>query len=541
LDPPCLPSYKPSAAVSPRTAALFCAALGGWALLVAVTLLGPVSFASVTPAWLLAFTGLLMGAVAWWAGYLWLLRRLAGWSTAQGLQRSRPLLATLCLSIPLGLAPFLTGKLPYTLVFDAEAQSLYLWLAASLLAAVAVGQELTLIDATRQGGLRLLSGEIWNSLSTLPGRLAGSPRASLRLARSHPLLLLVVTVGVAMRVIDLESHHGGDMGVMLSVTFASLQWPPFGYYDAYRPQPWIYNHFPLFPFLLAPTYWVFENLLHWPTFWAVKLQAGLGDLLVAALIYSGAQGRWRKEWGAALAAAWFLAPWVITADDHAMGLAAAFAVAAVAGLQRGWLAGSMLALGLATRNEVAFFVAPLALYFLSQRRLADSAAFFGAFVTTLALVVGPFVLTDPEAIDYALRKHTEHIASAEVSSLLTMLQPHLDPGIAALLRQKQEIVAFGLNFLLALIALRDPRPERVLIVVAAGYILTLPVIHQRYIVFLCSLGLLYAARYRDPLVAALVLLATWPGMMYGHQSLLLLIAIPALLGLLRIGKPAVGV
>ncbi len=541
LDPPCVSPSRPSLGSFWPAAALFCAALAGTATLVTVTLLGPISLGSMRLSWLLVFMGLLVGAAAWWAGYLWLLRRLAGWSPAQGLQRSSLLLATLCLSIPPALAPFLTGKLPYTLLWDASTQSLYLWLAASLLAAMAIGQELVLIDATRPGGMRLLVAEIGKSPSTLPGRLASSPRAFLRLARNHPLLLLVVAAGAAMRVADLESYHGGDMGVMLSVTFASLQWPPFGYYHAYRPQPWIYNHFPLFPFLLGPTYWVFENLLHWPTFWAAKLQAGLGDLLVAALIYAGAQGRWRKEWGAALAAAWFLAPWVITADDHAMGLAAAFTVAAVATLQCGWLAGTMLALGLATRNEVAFFVAPLALYFLSQRRLADNVAFFGAFVTILALIVGPFILTDPEAIDYALRKHTENIGATDVSSLLTMLQPYLDTGIAALLRQKQEIVAFSFNFLLALIALRDPRPERVLIVVAAGYILTLPVIHQRYIVFLCSLGLLYAARHRDPLIAALILIATWPGMMYSHQALLLLMAVPALLGLLRIGKPSVTV
>lgn len=527
---------QPSASTLWACIALLSLAVAGAALLATVSLLGPISMASMRPSWALTLLELLASAIAWWAGYLWLLHRLAGWGWEEGLRRSRALLALLFLSLPLSLATFLTGKLPYTLVFDADTQSLYLWVASSLLGAVVLGQELTLIHATRDGGLTRLAEDAWGYLGLLPSRLTGLPRAIPRLARRHPLLLAIIAVGFSMRLVDLNSYHGGDMDVMLSVTFASLQWPPFGYYHAYRPQPWIYNHFPLFPLLLAPSYWLFENLFHWPTVWAAKLQAGLGDLVAAVLIYGCAQGQLRRAWGAALAAVWFLAPWVIGADDHAVGLAAAFAVASATAIRCGWLAGSLLALGVATRNEVAFFVFPLAVHFIAQRRLGQAVAFFGAFGTALALVAGPFILTDPEAIDYALRKHTEHIASAQLSTLLALVQPYLDPGLSAFLQQKQEILAIGLNLLIALLAIRDPRPERVLTVAAAGYVLTLPVVHQRYIVFLCSLGLLYAARYRDPIVAMMVVAATWPGFLYSGQALPALFAGLILLGLLRVGK-----
>lgn len=523
------------ARLRPIIALLFVSSTG-MASLITISLLGPTSLASLRPIWFLTFLALLVATLLWWIGYLWLLRRLAGWDWRLGLQKSTVLLSILSLSLLPVMAVFLTGKLPYSLTFNPDTQSLYLWLTSAVLGAVVIGQELTLIHAANPGGLGKATAWSLGLIGQLPVCVGRFPRAVPGLVRNHPLLLIVLVIGVIQRLVEINAHHGGDMDVMLSVTFASLQWPPFGYYHAYRPQPWIYNHFPLFPFLLAPSYWLFENLFHWPTVWAAKIQSGLADMAIAILLYRCAQGRWRKHWGSALAAAWFLSPWVIAADDHAVGMAAAFAVASVAALQRGWLAGLLLALGVATRNEAAFFLFPLAFYFISQRRLGQTVAFFGAFGTTLALVVGPFILTDPEAIDYALRKHTEHIASAQISTLLGLLIPFLDPNLAALLRQKQEVLAIGFNLLIALLAIRDPRPERVLVVAAAGYILALPVVHQRYIVFLYSLGLLYAARFRDPLVAVLIVAATWPGIVYGPQAMNLLFIGLIVLGLLRLGK-----
>ena len=219
--------------------------------------------------------------------------------------------------------------------------------------------------------------------------------------------------------------------------------------------------------------------------------------------------------GASLAAAWFLAPWVITADDHAVGLAAAFAVASVAAIERGWLAGLLLALGVATRNEVAFFVLPLALYFISQRRLSQTVGFFGAFGSTLAVIALPFVITDPEAIDYAMRRQIQRDASTEMCMLLSAISPFISQDLVGFLKINPSVLAAAFNILISLIALRDP-PRK-----DPGHcsrrLFTNPTLmHQRYIVFFYSLGL-FMLPGSGPIVAVLIVGRHLPGIAFGSR------------------------
>ncbi len=109
-------------------------------------------------------------------------------------------------------------------------------------------------------------------------------------------------------------------------------------------------------------------MLRVPTVWAVKLLLAVADMAIAVLLYSQARGRWRRVWGLVLAAMWMLAPWVVTGDDHPIAMATLFALLALATVERGWLSGFLLALGVATRLEVVFFVLPLILHFCFRRR-----------------------------------------------------------------------------------------------------------------------------------------------------------------------------
>lgn len=509
----------------------------GTAALVTVAVMGTTTLAGMRLPWLVAFLIVLAGAFVWWALYLWLLDRLGGLEPWVGLNRSTALVAILSLSLLPDLAVFLSGKLPYALPFDADTQSLYQWMAGLLLFLVFIGQELVLAGAVQGYGLRGLLVDGLRRLSAFPGGVARLPGATVWQVRRHPLLVVILAVGIVQRVVVINEFHSGDMNDTLNVARSTLTWTPWGYFHYYRPQPSVYAHLPLFPMLIAPFSWFFETVTTWPTPWAAKLISTLADVATAALIYHQAKNRWKGNWGLILAAAWFLSPVVVSSDDHAVGLATAFTIVAFATLERGWLCGLMIGLGAATRNEVVFLALPLIVHFVSRRDLREKVAFLGAFLTVIAVVGLPFVLTDPEAIDYAMRRQSLRQAAVELSTLLRYLQPHLSAGITLAIQQNPTLLTAAVTFPASLLAVRDSRVTRVVLVVALAYLLALPVLHPRYTVFAYAVGLFYAARYGSPLVAVAIVAATWPAIVWGAAVQLATAGVMAVLGLLRLDWP----
>lgn len=508
----------------------------GIALLATITLVGPTTLADMRLPWLAAFLAVLVGASLWWALYLWLLNRLGGWSWRQGLNRSLALVALLSLSLFPSLAVFLSGKLPYTLVFDAELRSLYRWIAGSLVFVAFAGQELVLAGAVQRKGLQELAVEGLRHLLAFPRLISRLPDSILRQTRPNPLLVVILAVGIVQRWETVNLFHPGDMNDTLSVVYTLLRWPPFGYYHDYQPQTHVYAHLPVFPIMIAPFYWFFENVAKLPTPWAAKLISALADMVVAVIIFHQARGRWKGSWGLILAAVWLLSRRVVEADDHAVGAATAFTIAALASLQRAWLCGILMGLGAATRNEAAFLALPLMVHFTARRELRESVAFLGAFLTTLAVVGMPFVLTDPEAMDYAMRQQPQRQASGQLSSLLAFLQPRLSAGLASLLRQNPGLLAVAVTLLASLLAMRDGRVARVMLVVALAYILALPVLHPRYTLPAYAVGLFYAARYGNPLVAVAIVAAIWPESWAPAVQTAFAAAL-AVVGLLQLDRP----
>jgi hypothetical protein len=228
-----------------------------------------------------------------------------------------------------------------------------------------------------------------------------------------------------------------------------------------------------------------------------------------------------------LAGIWVLAPWVVGGDDHPIAMATAFVLLALTVVQRSWLAGLLLALGMATRNEVAFLALPMALHILSTRGLRPATAFVAVFGTTLALVTVPFVLYDPGAMDYALRRQLQRDASDLTSMLSALLIPRLSAGAGVFLQQNPSLLAIAVNALISLMALRDRRMDRLALIVLLGYLLTLPLVYDRYFLPTYAMGLFYAARYANPLVGVMVLVMVWPGTGYGTYALLALLGVLA--------------
>lgn len=516
---------------------LLVAGLGGVAFLSGIAVMGPTRLIGMQATWLTAFVILLAGFSLWWAIYLRLMVVLGGLSGREAVRRSLLPILLLDLTMVPDLAVLLVGKLPYSITFDASVQSLFQWMAGSTVFLVFVLQELVLLGAARNEDLCRLTGDAVRTVSSSLSRvLAGRGRLVGKL-RPHWLLLMVMVAGFAVRLTVIWDAHPGDMSDTLSVAYSILSWPPFGYYHSYRPQPSVYAHLPLYPALIAPFYWVFENILKLPTMWVAKLISAVADLAVAVLIYRQAGGSWKWLWGAVLSAAYLLSPLVISSDDHAVATSAAFTIAACATLERPWLCGLMIALASATRNEAAFLVLPLAIHFLFKRELREGVVFLGVYLTVLVGFGLPFVLTDPEAIDYAMRRQSLRQAAPEVSSLLAILQPHLSQGLYTLLQKNPLLLTLAGTLSAALLALRDRRVMRVALVVGTIYIMALPVLHPRYLLFIYGGGLFYAARYGNPLIALAFGLATWPGFPFGSALQLVLIGLLAIGGLLQIHWP----
>ncbi|HEX9015489.1 MAG TPA: hypothetical protein VF960_05725 [Chloroflexota bacterium] len=477
---------------------------------------GPTSIHSLTIPWVVTYSAILATLVGWWAAYAWLHARLAR-APRQGIDwLIWPALALMVSILP-DAAVILSGRFSYVLVFDEETFRLFRYLAAATIGAAVLAQEAALILAAREKNL------LTAPVESPPRPRAAAPAISETYAtRVLPAIGLtaVIALGIKLRFDALDSFHGGDMDVMLSLTYNLLGWPPVHYYHSYVSQAWVYNHFPFFPIVLAPFYWLFENVLHLPTPWAAKLLIGAADVAIAVLLYRTA-GRRRHSWlGMAAAGLWMLAPWVIGGDDHPISFAILFGLLALASLDRPSLCGLALALGIASRNEVAFLALPVVVHFVARRPLAQSATFEGTFGTVLAVIVLPFALFDPGAMVYALVGQLQRDASTVQSMLFLALAPHLPPAATNFLRYNPSLPAMAAAGLISLAALREGRVERVVLLVALVYLVTLPLLYERYFLFLLVLALYYAVRYSNPIVAVAGALVAWPEFPYAPQLLL---------------------
>ena len=480
------------------------------AALVTTCILGPTSLESISAPWALAFTSITAAEIAWWVVYLAVLDKLSAKGWRERSSRIVSPLVVLSTSVLPDLAVLLSGRLPYTLLFDEDGYREFRYLAGAIVMATVIVQEFMLLSAVQGVGPARLTMDGVRRISRAVKRLGSVPHVGIGGLPTYLPLLAILAIGAKLRLDSLNLYAYGDMDVMLSITYNILRWPPVTYYQNYVTQTWVYNHLPLFPIMLAPLYWLSEHVLHMSTAWAAKLLIGLADMAIAVLLYRQARGRWRPVWGLVLAAMWMLAPWVIAGDDHPIAMATLFAMLALATVERGWLSGFLLALGVATRLEAAFFVLPLMLHFWFHRGFRQSTVFLIAFGTTLGLIAMPFFLYGPSAMGYALMGQLQRDASTEMSLLTSFVALRLGEGIGTVLQHNPTVVALGLNLVISLLALRDHRVGRIEVMVSLMYILTLPILFDRYMLFSYGLTLLYAAQYANPLIAAAAFVMLWP-------------------------------
>lgn len=339
-----------------------------------------------------------------------------------------------------------------------------------------------------------------------------------RLAGMYLPIGALLAAGIAQRLASLDSYHPGDTTVMLRVTDALLSGRFLDYYRHHAIDQWIYNHLPLFPTAIAPLYWLLEQL-QLDHAWAVKMAIGLADLIIAVLIYWRAGDRLGRLWGLAIAAVWLLPVWVVGGDDHPIAVAVALALLGLANLHRSWLAGLLFGLGVATRTEVVFLATPVVVHFLSKRSRRDAVRFVGLLGLVIGVIALPFIVYDFPSFDYALRRQLQRDAADLVSIAASQILPHLRAEVATAIQENPSLQALAFNAALALLAVRDRRIERVVAVAAVGYLLTLPLVHERYMLFAYAVLLYYAAKFRNPLVPVGAVYLLWLDAGYGTRAL----------------------
>ena len=328
----------------------------------------------------------------------------------------------------------------------------------------------------------------------------------------------LLLAGLLRVVLQFDSYHPGDMDRLVAIADELLGSTPLAYYHNHFADRWVYNHLAFFPLLMAPLVDLFNLVLHINTAWAAKLLIGAAELGVGVVLYQAA-GRDRRAWGVAAAAGWLLAPWAI-GGDHPVPAAVLFTLLALCNTRRGWLCGLLLAFGIGTRNEVLFFALPLAVHFAAERRWRDLVAYSAVTAVGMSLMILPFLIYDPIAFDYGVRGQLQRDAGDLISTFSAALLPWLNSGQAIFLQNNPTLLAVGVNLVLSLLAFRDRNLTRVVLVVALGYLITLPLVHERYMLFSYGLALFYVARRGHPGVAVAAIL-----MMYGvgrYQDFLVL-------------------
>lgn len=458
-----------------------------------------------TVPWLLAMVLTPVGVICWQWGYWWVLHRMGAAGPAA--QRA----------FNWSLAPLWLGALGLLLFYLNDATHHLLWhvalpriLALYAVAGVTVCLQVWVLDTApaverwpllrfanflrhgREGRNPLAAGltQMWRSLNV---QLA---------------FVLLLAAGLALRLRDLL-HEGGDVHHFYFYAGMVFTKTHFLYYHITRDLDWPLDQLATFNLIMAPiwrTYYHFD----WPQILSIKIPTYTADVLSTIVVFAlalrarslfagdtegGAERESVAEGSptasrlgllvALIAAAfWYLNPWLLTAtianaQSHAVALL--FFVLAVARWEKPWLAGIFLALAASTRLEfgiagiVAFF------WYLRWRGVQDAGLYALTSLGLLGLIAVPYALADFEAFRWALGGHLLERGDP----LLIVQEVYREFGAAApawLDSLDNRYVGLA-NALFAIVVMFDPNHRRALAKAGLFYILTLPVIHVRYLLF----------------------------------------------------------
>ena len=473
--------------------------------------------------WLLAIALAPVGVICWQWAYWWVLRRMGAQGPALG-RAFNWSLAPLWLGAP-GLALFYLNDFTHHLLWHVALAKI---LAAYVIVGITLALQVWVLDTApaldRWPPLRLamlfrqatpfrLATLFRRTTPFRHSRESGNPLLESwsqvwQLLRVHAALVILLVAGLALRLRDLLLE-GGDVEhfyFYASTVFTNIH---FLYYHLTRDLPWPLDQLATFNLIMAPL-WRAAYHFDWPQILSIKIPTYTADVLSTIVIYALVlQAQRRFSGGVAgdadsesdgeyllsaprlgllvalvAAAVWYLHPWLLTATiDNAQSHAVAllFFVLAVARWEKPWLAGIFLALAASTRLEfgiagiVAFF------WYLRWRGVQDAGLYALTSLGLLGLIAVPYAAVDLTAFRWALGGHL--LDRGEPLLLVQEIYESFGASAPAWLNALDNRYVGLANALFAILVMFDPSHRRALAKAGLFYILTLPVIHVRYLLF----------------------------------------------------------
>lgn len=477
-----------------------------------------------TAPWLLAMVLAPLAVLCWQWGYWWVLQRMgaAGPAARRAFHWS---LAPLWLGA-LGLLLFYLNDTTHHLLCHVALPRI---LAMYTVVGVTLCLQVWVLDTApaleRWPPLRFASLFRKVDSSREPGKapepLTGAWRQVARFLRAHGAFVLLLLAGLGLRLRDIL-HEGGDVAhfyLFASTVFTDIH---FLFYHMSRGVQWAHsfthNQLATFILIMAP-FWRAAFNLDWPQILAIKIPTYTADALSATVVYVLALQGFRrfsegkpesagKRLVAAIpgsapltasivalvaAGAWYLHPWLLTAtveNAQTQGVALLFFVLAVARWEKPWLCGIFLALAASTRLDFGIAGIVAFCWYLRWRGVRDAGLYALTSVGLLGLVAVPYAAADFAAFRWALGGQLLELG--EPLHLAQEVFRALGAAVPAWLETLDNRYVGLANALFAMLVMFDPNHRRALAKAGLFYIITLPVIHVRYLIFGWAALLLFA-------------------------------------------------
>ena len=278
--------------------------------------------------------------------------------------------------------------------------------------------------------------------------------------------------------------------------FTEMMFSPdhFNYYAAVAQREFTYAHLPLVPYLLAPLMWASRQAGQ-PDLHSVKALIYAADLAAGVVLYFIARrnGLWRAA-SLAVVSMWLFSPWVIQAGSqqgHVTSVATLFAFLAILTGRAGWRAGLFWALAVATRTEFVFPAAAASVYYAFHRR-RELRSFLMSAGGVFVVVVLPYAIRDLGALWWAVFGHLQGRGNG-LQSLRSLFHVFGQP-FPEILTGSFDWALRALAPLAILLGVSDRDLTRSLLRVSMVFLLTLTIVHSRYLVMPLSMGLAYGSR-----------------------------------------------
>ncbi len=315
-------------------------------------------------------------------------------------------------------------------------------------------------------------------------------------ARLWTALAMLVILGLALSLRIKRIDESLTLDVKHFIEFAETLFTGrhFDYYSLVNGHEFTYAHLPLFPHVLAPILRLFRALgledLH-----AVKFVAYAADVGAAFCLYLLVRRHGLSRLPAlAVMTMWLFHPRVIEASvgqAHIVSLAVLFVFLALLRADTPWQAAVFWALAVATRTEFVFLAAAATVHYGFHRRSQFRPFLLGA-VAVFAVFVLPYAIRDFDALRWGVSGHL-HGRGDGLPLFHAIYQVFGQPLPDSLAGPNDWFVRLAAPIAIVLTAL-DRNFHRVLLTVSLVYVLSLMIVHSRYLVMSLSLAAVYAAR-----------------------------------------------